>query len=145
MNFRRIIAVAFIVIALVLGIIFYIQLEFPKGLEPYFDKEYYNQFGPLAICVELLIAGYQLFIKHAKTNFTLALFAFTAILDPVFNAVGLFQTSVPVFGTILFIICAIPALWICFTNAFGLGRISFIWAFGSLVLGLIVELFFNYW
>lgn len=145
MNFRRIIAVAFIVIALVLGIIFYRQLEFPQGLEPYFDKEYYNKFGPLAICVELLIAGYQLFIKHARTNFTLALFAFTAILDPVFNAVGLFQTSVPVFGTILFIICAIPALWISFTNAFGLGRISFIWAFGSFVLGLIVELFFNYW
>ncbi|MGI9545906.1 MAG: hypothetical protein ACR2MM_01615 [Flavobacteriaceae bacterium] len=145
MNLRKIIAFVFLLIALVLGIIFYLQLQFPQGLESYFDKEYYNQFGPLAICVELLIAGYQLFFKHAKTNFTLALFAFTAILDPVFNAVGLFVTNLPLYGTVLFIICAIIALWIAFTNKFGLGRISFYWAFGGFVLGVIVELFFNYW
>ena len=145
MNFRKIIALVFLLIALVLGIVFYTQLSFPQGLEPYFSKEYLNQFGPIAICVELLIAAVQLYRNHAQTNFTLALFGFTAILDPVLNAAGLFQTNLPIYGTILFFICAIIALWIAFTNSFGSGRISFIWAFGSFVLGLFIELFFNYW
>ena len=145
MKAYRIIATIFILIALGLGIVFFSELSFPLNLEDYFKREYYNQFGPLAICVELLVAGIYLFRKHPKANFTLALYGFTALLDPVFNAIGLFNTSVPVYGTVLFIGCAIPALWMAFSNSFDLGRISFIAAFGSFLLGLAVELFFNYW
>lgn len=141
---RKIIAAVFIIIAIVLGVIFYMQLEFPIGLEAYFKKAFYGQFGPLAICIELLIAGFYLFVKHPKSNFTLALFGFTALLDPIFNTIGLFTSSVPAYGMVLFIICSLLALWLAFSNAFKMGRLSLIGVVISFILGLAVELFFNY-
>lgn len=141
---RRSIAIIFIGIAIVLGVIFFQQIVTPAGLEVYFKWEYYNQFGPLAICVELLIAGYYLLTSHSKANFTLALFGFTALLDPIFSAFGLFSSQIPMYAILLFIVCALVALWISFSNAFGLGRISFLGAFGSFLLGTAIELFFNY-
>ena len=145
MNSRKILAGLFILTALVLGSIFYSQLDIGLALGRYFQKEYYSQFGPLAICVEMLVAGIHLFGKHRATNFSLALFAFTAILDPVFNVIGLFDTNVPVYGTVIFILLALPALWIAFTNTYGLGKISWIKAVLSFVFGVLIELFFNYW
>jgi hypothetical protein len=141
---RKIIATVFIIIAIVLGVIFYIKIDFPIGLEAYFKKEFYSQFGPLAICIELLIAGVYLFIKHPKSNFTLALFGFTALLDPIFNTIGLFSSSVPAYGMVLFVICSLIALWLAFSNTFKMGRISLIGVIVSFILGIAVELFFNY-
>jgi hypothetical protein len=144
MKTRKIIALLFIILALILSVIFYLEIQFPKGLEAYFKKEYYSQFGPLAISIELLIAGIYLFNKHAKVNFTLALFGFTALLDVVFNLLGLFTSMIPVYATVLFICCALLSLWLAFTDTFNLGRISFIGAVLSFILGNAVELFFNY-
>jgi hypothetical protein len=143
MNTRKIIAAIFIIVAIVLGVIFYIKIDFPMGLEAYFKKEFYSQFGPLAISIELLIAGFHLFIKHPKSNFTLALFGFTALLDPIFNTIGLFTSSVPTYAMVLFAICAFLALWLAFSNTFKLGRISLIEVIVSFILGIAVELFFN--
>lgn len=145
MKVHKIIAVVFLLVALVLGIYFYRGLEMPLRFEYYFSREFINQLGPLTICVELLVAGIYLFLKHKKANFTLALYGFTALLDPVFNVFGIFSSNVPAFASIVFIICAIPALWIAFTNSFNLGKISFPSAFGSFVIGVAIELFFNYW
>ena len=145
MNLQKILAVVFVLIAMGLGFDFHSDISYPEGPGGYFKNDYIGQFGPLAICVELLVAGIHLFRSHPKANFTLALFGFTALLDPVFNAVGLITTNVPVYGTMLFIFCAIPALWIAFTNTFDLGRISWPRAAGSFVLGILVELFFNDW
>lgn len=141
---RKIIASAFIIIALVLGAIFFSEISFPKGLEGYFKTEYYGQFGPLAICVELLIAGFYLFTAHPKTNFTMALFAFTVLSDLFFNIIGLITTLLPIYALVIFLCCAVFALWLAFTNAFSLGRISLVGAIGSFILGNAVELFFNY-
>lgn len=143
MKNRKIFAIIFIIIAFAFGVNFYLEIEFPIGLEAYFKKEYYGQFGPLAICIELLIAGIYLFVKHSKTNFTLALFGFTAILDPIFNLIGLFSSMVPLYTTIIFVCCALLSLWLAFTDSFKLGRISFIGALISFILGNAVELFFN--
>jgi hypothetical protein len=143
MNTRKIIAAIFIIVAIVLGVIFYVKIDFPMGLEAYFKKEFYSQFGPLAISIELLIAGFHLFIKHPKSNFTLALFGFTALLDPIFNTIGLFTSSVPTYAMVLFAICAFLALWLAFSNTFKLGRISLIGVIVSFILGIAVELFFN--
>ena len=145
MGKRQILAVIFILTGLILGAIFFEQIDPGLELGKYFEKSFYNQFGPIAICVELLVAGIHLFIKHSKANFTLALFGFTAVLDPVLNLTGLFSTNVPLYGTIIFIVFAVPAFWISFTNTFNLGRISILAAFGSFVLGVVIELFFNYW
>ncbi len=144
MKTRKILALLFIILALILSVIFYLEIQFPKGLEAYFKKEYYSQFGPLAISVELLIAGVYLFNRHAKVNFTLALFGFTALLDVVFNLLGLFTSLMPVYANVLFSCCALLSLWLAFTDTFNLGRISFIGAVLSFILGNAVELFFNY-
>jgi len=144
MKNRKIIAAVFIILALVLGVILFSKIDFPKGLEAYFKKEYYNQFGPLAISIELLIAGLYLYYKYPKTNFTLALFGFTALLDPLFSGIGLFTSMVPTYAMVLFVCCALLALWLAFSNTFKLGRISFIGVVVSFILGSAVELFFNY-
>ena len=145
MKIYKIIAVVFLLVALALGIYFYRAIEMPFRFDYYFTREFINQLGPLTICVELLVAGIYLYLKHPKANFTLALYGFTALLDPVFNVLGIFSSNVPMFGTVIFIICAIPALWFAFTNSFNLGKISFLSAFGSFVFGVAIELFFNYW
>ena len=110
MKKRKIISLLLLIIGLILSIAFIIKIEFPQGYEGYFKREYYNQFGPLAISVELLISSYYLFIGHKKTNFTLALFGFTALLDPLFNQIGLFNSIVPLYGTIILSICALLCL-----------------------------------
>ena len=104
----------------------------------------YNQFGPLSICVELLIASYYLLIGHKKTNFTLAIFGFTALLDPFFNQIGLFNSTVPLYGTIILSICAMLSLWLAFANTFKLKRLSNLEAIIGVVFAVFVELFFNY-
>ena len=144
MKKRKIISLLLLIIGLALSVAFITKIEFPKGFEAYFKREYYNQFGPLAISVELLIASYYLFIGHKKTNFTLALFGFTALLDPFFNQIGLFNSIVPLYGTIVLSICALLCLWLAFANTFKLKRLSYIAATLSVVLGALIELFFNY-
>ena len=66
MKTRKIIALVFLTIAIVLGIIFYSKIAFPQDLQGYFETEYLNQFGPLAISIELFVAGIYLFIKHPQ-------------------------------------------------------------------------------
>ena len=143
-HMRSVMASIFILIAAILGVIFLSKIVLPVDFSEYFKMVYYSQFGPLAISIELLIAGFYLLIGNPKSNFTLALFGFTALLDPLFNTIGLFTSIVPVYASIIFFICALASLWIAFSNAFNLGRISFIGAFGSFLLGSAVELFFNY-
>ncbi|WP_191859237.1 hypothetical protein [Hanstruepera ponticola] len=141
---KRTIALLLLIIGLALSIAFIMKIEFPQGFELYFKRAYYNQYGPLAISVELLFASYYLFIGHKKTNFTLALFGFTALLDPFFNQIGLFNSIVPLYGTIILAICAVLCLWLAFSNPFKLKRLSHLAAILSVVLGVFIELFFNY-
>lgn len=139
----KIIALVFIILALAYGAVSFLKIEFPTGLEAYFTKEYYSQFGPLAICIELLIAAIYLFNRNTKTNFVLALFGFTVLLDIIFNLIGLFSSLLPIYATVPFLGCALLCLWLAFTDTFKLGRISIIGALISFVLGNAVELFFN--
>lgn len=145
MKNRKLIASVFVLIALVLGYIFYLELKFPIDVKAYFKKSFYGQFGSISICVELFASGVNLLIRHSKTNFVLALFGFSAILDPIFNLIGLFSNQVPLYAVILFLCCAVIALRIAFTDAYGTGRISKPEVFGSLLTGIALELFFNAW
>jgi hypothetical protein len=144
MKKRKLISLLLLLVGVVLSVAFLLWIEFPQGFEAYFKREYYNQFGPLAISIELLLAGYYFFIGHKKTNFALALFGFTALLDPLFNQLGLFDSIVPLYGTIILSICGLLCIWLAFANPFELKRISGLAAILSLVLGVFVELFFNY-
>ncbi len=144
MKKRKIISILLFIVGVVLSISFILKVEFPQGFEAYFKREYYNQFGPLAISIELLIASYYLFIRHKKANFALALFGFTALLDPLFNQIGLFNSTVPLYGTMILSICAILCLWLAFINIFNLKRLSYLATIISVILSVFVELFFNY-
>lgn len=144
MKKRKTIALLLFIIGIALSMSFLMKIEFPQGFESYFKRAYYNQYGPLAISVELLIASYYLFIGHKKTNFTLALFGFTALLDPIFNQIGLFNSIVPLYGTIILFICGLFCLWLAFANIYILKRLSILAAVSSAVLSVSVELFFNY-
>lgn len=143
MILRKIIATVFILISLGLGIAFYGILEKPDSLEGYFLKSYYGQFVGVALCVELFIGGCYLYMSHKKTNFTLALFGFTAVLDIVYNLIGLTTYGIPTFGVIIIAPCVLGAFWIAFSNAFDLGKIGLKWAVVSFVMGNVVEFFFT--
>ena len=142
-NHRYNLGALFLVVAISLGIVFIIDLQFPVGIEEYIKSPFYNQFGPLAITVELLVSAYYLLIRHTKTNFAFALFAFTALLDPIFNLTGIFTSLVPIYATVIFVLSALIGVWVAFTDAFDTGRISIIEVIGSFMLGVAVELFFN--
>lgn len=144
MKKRKLNAVIFMTIALVFAIIFYSNSVFPQNLGAYFKPKYYGQFGPIAICIELFIAGFYLYKGDKKSNFALALFAFTSLLDPIFNLAGLFGSNVPIYATIVFIVCSIWSLYLAFSNTFNLGRIPLLEVIGSFALGVIIELSFNY-
>ena len=143
MKKRKIISLSLLLVGVVLSFAFVLRIEFPEGFEAYFKREYYNQFGPLAISIELVIAGYYLLIGHKKTNFALALFGFTALLDPLFEQLGIFDSIVPLYGTIILSICGLLSIWLAFANPFELKPLSRLVAILSLVLGAFVELFFN--
>ncbi|NQZ45506.1 MAG: hypothetical protein HRT65_14465 [Flavobacteriaceae bacterium] len=144
MKKRKTISAILLVIAIGLGVAFLLDIAFPQGFEAYFKRAYYNQFGPLALAIELFIAAYYVFVGHQKTNFALALFGFTAILDPIFDQIGLFESIVPVYGTVVLGLCALVSLWLAFKNHFDLKPISLIAALLSFVLGVCIELFFNF-
>ena len=144
MDKRKFSSLSLFLVAIALSIAFILRIDFPQGFETYFRREYYNQFGALAISIELLIAAFYLFKGHKKTNFALALFGFTALLDPFFNQIGLFDSIVPLYGSIILSICGVFCLGLAFANPFELKRLSRLVAFLSLGLGVIIELFFNY-
>ncbi|WP_116106230.1 hypothetical protein [Lewinella sp. IMCC34191] len=140
---RKIVAALLLVLALWLGIDALGHIRFPVGLEGYFQPAYYRQFGPLALCVELFIAGGYLFVRHRKANFALALFGFTVILEIVKNLLGGYAGGALLFPSVLIGAAGIAALWMAFSNVFSIGRISFLAALGSFVLGTVIESFFT--
>lgn len=145
MKNRKIISILLLTIGSLLSVAFILKIDFPQGFEVYFKREYYNQYGPLAISIELLMASYYLLIGDKKANFLLALFGFTALLDIVFHQVGLFTSIMPLYGSIILSICALLSLWFAFKNPFELKRLSYITTLLSVILAVISELFFNYY
>ena len=144
MNVRKIIASLFILIALVFGVILYLDIQYPKDVQTYFRKEFYTQFGPLAICLEMIFSAYYLYRNDKKANFYLALFASTILFDIVFNLAGLFTSSIPDLIAYVLMGCGFVSFWIAFTDSFKTGLISWKETILSIVMGVLVELFFNY-
>ena len=144
MKARICIALGFVLIGLALSIIFFSQIELPIEWRMYLRASTYDHFGPFVISVEMVAAGTAHLFSRAKANFALAIFAFTALLDPFFNLTGIFTSLVPTYATLLFVVCAILALWISFTNTFDTGRIKLLEVLKSFVLGTAIELFINY-
>ncbi|MEL6303540.1 MAG: hypothetical protein AAGL29_04025 [Bacteroidota bacterium] len=143
MKARIFIALGFISIGLAFSLIFFTQIEFPTEVRTYFRTGTYDKFGPLVISVEMVVAGASLLFSKSKANFALAIFGFTALLDPFFNLTGIFTSLVPTYATLVFVFCAIISLWIAFTDTFDTGRIKLFEVLKSFVLGTAIELFIN--
>lgn len=144
MKNRTIIASILLILGISLSLVFLWQIEFPQGFGAYFKRAYYSQFGPLAISIELFAAAYLSFKGHDNTNLALALFGFTALLDPLLNVLGVITSLVPLFGTIILSICGLWCLWLAFANTFRLKKLSPLMTLLSVVLSIAVELFFNF-
>lgn len=142
---RKILSIIYILSGIILLFIFYRDISFSITPDFYFNSEFYRQFGRVVLPVELTIAGLHLLIKHRKTNFAMGLFGFTAVLDPIFNYTGLFSTNIPIYGSIIFLCFAAISFKIVFSNAFETAKISMINLLVSFILGVIIELFFNYY
>lgn len=143
MRKRKIIALILLILGVLLSVAFFLQIEFPQRFGAYFKRDYYKQFGPLIISIELVIAGIYLFKEHKKTNFTLALFGFTALLDLLFNQIGLLDSLMPLYGTIIMSICALLCFWLAFFNSFNLRPMNVLKTIASVTIGIATEFFFN--
>ena len=143
-NRRKLVAIGFGILAISLGIIFYLKVATPHHFGEYFTKAYYGQFGAIAICVELLAAAYYLFVGHKKTNFAMALFGFTVVLNSILNVFGLGTVSIAILIMSVLLVSAGVAFYIAFTNAFYLGKISILNVIFSFVLGNLIAFYFNY-
>lgn len=127
--------------ALVLGVIYFIRIEFSIQLESYFSLAYVMQFTPLIISLMLFISGFMLVKKMPKANFYLALFGADALEEVIFHWFGLINSNLGTYSMFLFFFIALTALWMAYANAFNLKPMSSIEIGLSIVLGTLISLF----
>lgn len=145
MNTRKAIATIFMGIALVFSVLLYLDTNYPEDFSEYFSLSFYTQYGPIAIAIELFIAGFYLFRGSKRANFALALFGFTVFADILFQITSLISSNTPLYAMLVFSACAIGAFYIAFSNAFNLGRITLLATIASFVMGNALEWFFNFY
>lgn len=145
MNIRKYIAVIFMGIALVFSVFFYLETNHPEDFAAYFNLSFYTQYGPIAISIELFIAGFYLFKASKKANFALALFGFTALMDITLHITSIIASNTPLYAMLVFSGCAIGTFYISFSNAFNLGKITLLATITSFVMGNAIEWFFNFY
>ena len=141
----KLIPYTYIIGGIVFAIIFLLKIDFPVGLEGYFQRTYYMQFGGVALAVEMGLAGYYLLRSSNRANFMLALFGFSVVLDIVFGLIGVFS-SILTGGTLwVFGLIAFESFVIAFSNQYNTGKIAVSKVVISFLLGTAFELFFNYY
>ncbi|MDT0607051.1 hypothetical protein [Croceitalea rosinachiae] len=145
MSLRKVIAVVFMGIAFIFSVFFYLETNRPEDFAEYFNLSFYTQYGPVAISIELFIAGFYLFKASKKANFALALFGFTTVIDILFHITSLITSNTPLYAMFVFSGCAIGAFYISFSNAFNLGKITLLATLTSFVMGNAIEWFFNFY
>lgn len=149
METRKIIGIAFSVIAILFSSIFLIQTDINLNLKEYFDfsfKSYFSlsyliQILPLILCFILLYGGLLLIIKPTKSNPVLALFGFTVFEEILFSWVGLISIDFPVYVIVIFFSIALFALWIAYSDNINQKKLSLKEGVSSLILGTIINAF----
>ncbi|MGK0316509.1 MAG: hypothetical protein ACI86M_002744 [Saprospiraceae bacterium] len=152
MAVRKIIGTIFSIIAILFSIIFIIQSNlsfdfkeyFDFSLKSYFSLDYLRQITPLVLCLILLYGGLLLIIKPSKSNPVLALFGFTVIEEIVFDWFDIITISFPAYVIVVFLCCALLALWIAYSSTINLKRLSFKEGVSSLILGTLINAFSYY-
>lgn len=144
---RKIIGIAFSVIAILFSTIFLIQTDLNINLKEYFDysfKSYFsfsylNQILPLILCFILLYGGVLLIIKPIKSNPVLALFGFTVLQEIVFSWFGLISIDFPIYIVLIFFSSALLALWIAYSDIINQKPLSIKEGISSLIMGTLIN------
>lgn len=127
--------------SLVMGVIYFIRIDFGIQLKSYFRLAFLMQFTPLIISLMLFISGFMLVKRIPKANFYLALFGADVLEEVVFHWVGVINSSLGTYTMPLLFLCALAALWMAYANAFNLKPLSSKEIVLSIVFGALISLF----
>lgn len=144
MKTRKIIGLVFLTVAVITVGIFITRTEFSIQLQAYLSYKYYMQFAPYVISIMLFYGGVYLFRKNPKANFALAIFGYTILEAVTLDWTGISSSNLGIYTTIMFVICAIAALWIAHSNSFQLRILSLKEVVVSVLVGALESLLLYY-
>lgn len=144
MAMRKIIGTVFAIVALITVGIFVAKTEFSIQLQDWMSFKYYIQFSPYFISIMLFYSGVYLFRNNQKSNFAMAIFGYTIFEIMALDWMGILSNNLSSHTTILFICCAIVALFVAHTNPFTLRKLSFKEILISVFIGALESLLLYY-
>ncbi|MEP0365825.1 MAG: hypothetical protein ABJN36_10090 [Cyclobacteriaceae bacterium] len=144
MEIRKIIATAFTVVALITLGMFITRTEFTIQLQVWMSFNYYIQFSPYVISIMLFYSGVHLFRRNQKSNFAMAIFGYTIFEITALDWMGILSNNLSTFTTILYVCCAIVAMWVAHANPFALRKLSLKEILISVFIGALESLLLYY-
>ncbi len=144
MQVRKIIGTVFSAVALITLGIFIARTEFSLQLQDWLSFKYYMQFSPYVISIMLFYGGVYLFRKNPKSNFAMAIFGYTILEITALDWMGIVSNNLGIYPTLMFICCAIVALWISHANSFNLKKLSLKEILMSVIVGALESLLLYY-
>ncbi len=124
MQVRKIIGTVFSAVAIITLGFFITRTEFSFQLQAWLSFKYYMQFSPYIISIMLLYSGVYIIRENPKSNFAMAIFGYTILEITTLDWMGIVSNNLGTYPTLMFICCAIVALWISHTNSFNLKKLS---------------------
>lgn len=144
MQAEKIIGAVFSTIAIITLGIFITRTEFSFQLQAWLSFKYYIQFSPYVISIMLLYSGVYLIGKNPKSNFAMAIFGYTMLEITALDWMGIVPNNLGMYPTLMFLCCAIVALWISHANSFNLKKLSLKEILISVFAGALESLLLNY-
>lgn len=144
MQAEKIIGAVFSAIAIITLGIFITRTEFSFQLQVWLSFKYYIQFSPYVISIMLLYSGVYLIGKNPKSNFAMAIFGYTMLEITALDWMGIVPNNLGIYPTLMFLCCAIVALWISHANSFNLKKLSLKEILISVFAGALESLLLNY-
>ena len=144
MAIRKIIGTAFSVVAFITLGIFISRTEFSIQLHSWISLKYYMQFSPYVVSIMLLYCGVYLLRRNPKANFAMAIFGYTIFEITALDWMGIVSNNLGTYTTIMFVCCAIMALWIAHANSFSLRKLSLMQILISVFIGALESLLLYY-
>jgi hypothetical protein len=124
MQVGKVIGTVFITVAIITLGIFITQTEFSFQLQDWLSFKYYIQYSPYVISIMLLYGGWYIIRKHPKSNFAMAIFGYTMLEITALDWLGIVSNNLGTYPMLMFICCAITALWVSHANSFNLRKLS---------------------
>ncbi len=141
---RKIIGTVFSAVALITLGIFIARTEFGFQLQAWLSFKYYLQFSPYVISVMLFYSGVYIIRKNLKSNFAMAIFGYTILEIIALDWMGIVTNNLGTYPTLMFIGCAVVALWVSHANSFHLKKLSLMEILISLFVGALESLLLYY-